>query len=181
MEGTITAFRWRTRPAPASAAAAARNVGAQALERAERDDQVDVEHGLELLVGHAVDAAVPGVAGVVHHHVEGTEGAERVGDEGVAGVGDHQVDDQRRGGTRSEGVIEGPDGLLGLGPVDLGDHDVGAVGSQGGGRGAADASGTAGDDRDLPAQQVRVQGSSVDSTGPTNLICSLQASGSSRP
>ncbi len=42
----------------------------------EGDDRVDVEHRLELLVGHPVDDAVPGVAGVVDDDVDRAEGLD---------------------------------------------------------------------------------------------------------
>ena len=46
-------------------------------DHAERDDGVDVEHRLELLVGHLVDDAVPGVAGVVDEDVDLAELVDR--------------------------------------------------------------------------------------------------------
>ena len=58
---------------------------------AEGDDRVDVEHRLELLVGHPVGDAVPGVAGVVDDDVDGAEGVDPGGDQLVGGVGLGQV------------------------------------------------------------------------------------------
>ena len=52
---------------------------------------MDVEHRLELLVGHPVDDAVPGVAGVVDDDVDRAEGLDPGGDQLVGGVGLGQV------------------------------------------------------------------------------------------
>ena len=49
----------------------------------ERHDEMDVEHGLELLVGGLLDDAVPAVAGIVDDDVESAEAIESGGDEGV--------------------------------------------------------------------------------------------------
>ena len=63
----------------------------------EGDDRVDVEHRLELLVGHPVDDAVPGVAGVVDEDVDLAEGLDRLRDElvGHAGLGQVAGEDRR--------------------------------------------------------------------------------------
>ncbi len=53
---------------------------------AEGDDGMDVQHRLELLVGHSVSDAVPGVAGVVDDDVDGSEGIDPGGDELIGGA-----------------------------------------------------------------------------------------------
>jgi hypothetical protein len=91
---------------------------------------MDIEHRLELLITHRVYPAVPGVACVVHNDVQAVIVGRRVGDQLVAGVRSRQVGDERRGGVRAEFLVEFSDCFVGLGLVDVCDHDLGAVGRQ---------------------------------------------------
>ena len=119
---------------------------------------MDVEHGLELLVGHAVHAAVPGVSGVVHDDVEATAGVDGVFDEGVADSLGDEVGDERGGTPVTEGLVDRAGGFGRLGFIDVGDDDAGAVGGEHNGGGAADAARSTGDDGYVAREQLGAQG-----------------------
>ena len=115
---------------------------------AEGDDRVDVEHRLELLVGHLVGDAVPGVAGVVDDDVDGAEGVDRGGDELVGGAGLGQV-----AGVDGGFAVDLARGLLGDVGVEVVDQNLGALaGEQLGGR-PADPPRRPGDDRRFPIKK----------------------------
>ncbi len=111
-----------------------------ARRNAEGCDEVDVEHGLKLLVGGFLDDGVPGVAGVVDDDVNGAEGVEGGVDKcgGSGGVGEvsAEVPDA---GVGVVGAAEGGFGFEQGGLVEVVEHDVGSGGEQALGDGAADA------------------------------------------
>jgi hypothetical protein len=111
---------------------------------AERDDRVDVEHRLELLVAHLVDRAVPRVARVVDHDVELAELVDRLLDQLVADAFLGQVAAEDRGLA-----LDLAGGLLGDVAVQVVDQDARAVLGQQLGRRPADAARRSGDDRRL--------------------------------
>ena len=110
----------------------------------ERHDGVDVEHRLELLVGHLVRDAVPRVAGVVDEDVDLAEGVDRLLDDLVAGAGLGQV-----AGDGDRLALDLAGRLLGDVAVDVVDRHLRAFGGEQLGRRAADAASRAGDDRGL--------------------------------
>jgi hypothetical protein len=105
---------------------------------------VDVEHRLELLVGHVVDDSVPGVAGVVDEDVDLPERVDGLLHDVVAGAGLGQV--ARHGDGLAADLRRR---LLGDVAVDVVDRDLGALGGEELRRRAADAAGRPGDDRRL--------------------------------
>ena len=125
---------------------------------AERHGEVDVEHGLELLVTHVVDATVPRVARVVDDDVESAVRIECVLNEVVARVGRDEVADERTRHVITELRVQRPDGLVSLDPVDVGDDDARPVGGEHRRGTTADAAGAAGDDGDLSGQQIAPKG-----------------------
>jgi hypothetical protein len=85
----------------------------------ERDDRVDVEHRLELLVRRLVDRPVPGVAGVVDDDVQTAPGVDRGRDRGLRHAGLGEVT-----GVRKAGAVQvGGDGLGTIG-VDVADKHL---------------------------------------------------------
>nr|WP_201399668.1 hypothetical protein [Mycobacterium heckeshornense] len=60
----------------------------------ERDDEVDVELGLKLLIAHGVQQTIPVVACVVHHNVDLTEGVDRSVHQCVGRPGFREVPDE---------------------------------------------------------------------------------------
>ena len=117
-------------------------------DHAERDDRVDVEHRLELLVAHPVDDAVPGVPGVVDDAVDRPEGFDRGRDELVGGAGLGQVAAED-GGL----AVDLARRLLGDIAVDVVDQDLGALADEQLRRRPADAAGRARDDRRLAVEK----------------------------
>ena len=118
---------------------------------AEGDDRVDVEHRLELLVGHPVDDPVPGVAGVVDDDVDLAEGLDRLRDQLVRHAGLGQVAGEDRGLA-----VDLARRLLGDVAVDVVDQDLGALVDEQLRRRPADAARRAGDDRRLAVKQSHV-------------------------
>jgi hypothetical protein len=70
IEETLISLRKTSLPSPALGLGRLAPVRGERPGDAEGHDGVDVEHRLELLVGHPVDDAVPGVAGVVDDDVD---------------------------------------------------------------------------------------------------------------
>src|ERR1700683_3074193 len=70
--------------------------GAGSGEHAEGNDRVDVEHRLEVLVGHLVHGRVERVAGVVDDDVDLAEGVDRLLHERVRCAGLRQVAREHR-------------------------------------------------------------------------------------
>ncbi len=95
---------------------------------------------------------------VVDDDVEHAVRIERVLHEVVARVGRDQVADERSRHVITELHVQRPDGVVGLGPVDVGDHDARPVGGEHRRSAAADAAGAAGDDGDLSGQQLAPEG-----------------------
>ena len=127
---------------------------------------MDVEHRLELLVGHVVDAPIPRVPGVVHHDVEAVEFGECRGDELVARPRGDEVSDV--GGRRLIAEVH-PDlggGVGCLRAVDIGDDDGCAVGGQHRGSRPADAATATGDDRDAIGEELGTHGRFNDHRAP---------------
>ena len=79
----LTTLRNTSRPASASFFAMIRIGSAAARRMPEGGHEVDVEHGLELLVGHLLDRRVPGVAGIVDDDVEPAECIDGGADEPI--------------------------------------------------------------------------------------------------
>ena len=131
-----------------SALAASRQCGRERAGDAEGDDRVDVEHRLELLVGHPVGDAVPGVAGVVDADVDRAERVDGGGDELVGGAGLGQV-------TRVDSglAVDLARRLLGDVGVEVVDQHLGALAYEQLGRRPADPSRRAGDDRRFPIEK----------------------------
>ena len=115
---------------------------------AEGDDGVDVEHRLELLVGHPVGDAVPGVAGVVDDDVDRAEGVDRGGDQLVGGAGLGQV-----AGVDGGFAVDLARGLLGDVGVEVVDQHLGALAGEQLRGGPADPAGRPGDDRRFPIKK----------------------------
>ena len=106
-----------------------------------------VHDRLELLVGHLLDDAVPGVAGVVDDDVETTEAVERRGHEAVAEVrrGDIARAHRRFATSRANLLSDFECGRL----VEIVHDDARAFARQLQRDRAADAAARAGDDRDF--------------------------------
>jgi hypothetical protein len=108
---------------------------------------VDVQHGLELLVGGLLDDRVPGVACVVDDDVDRAEGAERRSDDGGGrgGIGDvagNRADARGRVELGFELGCGGRESVF----VEVVEHDAGAGREQALGDGATDSAGGAGDE-----------------------------------
>ena len=108
---------------------------------------MDVEHGLELLVGHLLDRRVPGVAGIVDDDVEPAEGVGCSSHEAVgkARLGDAAVD--------RDGIATRRPDLVGNGVTRRGikivDDDARALAGELERNGPSDAAPGSGDQRDL--------------------------------
>ena len=76
IEVMFTTLRMTRRPSAVSRLAASRRKLEAARRIAERSHQMNVQHGLKLLVGHLLNDVVPDVAGVVDDDVEGAEGGD---------------------------------------------------------------------------------------------------------
>ena len=115
---------------------------------------MDVEHRLELLVGHLVDRAVPGVAGVVDDDVDLAELVDGLLDElvGDAVLGQVAGEDGGLAGDLGRG-------LLGDVAVEVVDQDLGALLGEQLCGGAADAAGRAGDDGGLSIEDSHLDAS----------------------
>ena len=116
----------------------------------ERRLEMDVEDVVPLLVGHVLDGAVPGEAGVVDDDVEAAEGLDRGADEAVAEIRRGHVAGADRG--RAAEVSDGGGGLLGGSGVEVVDHDAGALARQLERDGPADAPARPRHDGDFPVQ-----------------------------
>ena len=127
-------------------------MGSDRANHPERDDGVDLEHRLELLVAHLVDDSVPGVAGVVDDRVDRAERLDRGLDELVAGSLGGQVAAED-GGL----AVDLARGLLGDVAVDVVDQDLGALGDEQLSRRPADPARRARDDRRLAVEKSHVE------------------------
>jgi hypothetical protein len=90
--------------------------------------QVDVEHGLELLVGHLLDDVVPGVSGVVDNDVDPAECGERGIDELLRKFRMRHTTGKR--GSAAAGCANGGLGLTGWSGIQIVDHHGSAAGGQ---------------------------------------------------
>jgi hypothetical protein len=123
-------------------------IGSEAARRnPERGHEVDVEHGLELLVRHLLDRRVPGVAGIVDDDVEP---AERIGgglDEaiGKARFGDAAVDRDGFAARRLDLVSHG----VARRGIEVVDDDARPFAGEFQGDGPSDAAARSGDQGDL--------------------------------
>ena len=144
----FTSLRKRSTPSAFSALAASRQCGAIARARRNGRDGVDVEHRLELLVGHLVGDAVPRVARVVDEDVDLAELVDRLLYELVRDARLRQV-------AREDGglAVDLDRRLLGDVAVDVVDEDASALAHEELRRRAADAAGRAGDDRVLSVEK----------------------------
>jgi hypothetical protein len=109
---------------------------------------VDVDHRLELLIGHPVDDAVPGVARVVDDRVHLAEGVDRGLHQLVAGAFLGQVAGEHRGLP-----VDLLRRFLCHVAVEIVDQHLGALGAEQLRRRPADASRGSGDDRALSVKQ----------------------------
>ena len=144
----FTSFRNRSTPSAFSAFAASRQCGAIARAEPERSDGVDVEHRLELLVGHLVGDSVPRVAGVVHEDVDLAELVDGLLHKFVRNARIGQV-----AGEDSRLAVDLRRCLLGDVAVDVVDEDSRALAYEELRRRAADAASRAGDDRVLSVEK----------------------------
>jgi hypothetical protein len=134
------------------AAAARDHLAGDALEAEEHALAVDAHDAVPVRLGEVHDVRPPGDAGVVDEHVDPAEGG---GD-----LADHPVDAGQVadvGGDRQAPPAPGRDaggGLLGGGPVDVGDCHVRAGIGERQRRGVADPLAGAGDDRNPPAERA---------------------------
>jgi hypothetical protein len=119
------------------------------LAGSRRCGAADVEHGLELAVGHLVDDAVPGIAGVVDQDVELAEAVDRRLDELLGHPVRGQVAREQRGLT-----VDLRGRLLGALGVEVVDEHARAVLGQELRRRPADAARRPGDDRGLAVQNA---------------------------
>ena len=108
---------------------------------------MDVDHLLELLVGHLVDRRVDRVAGVVDQDVDLAPLVDDLLDELVADAGRRQVAAEHQ---RVAGDLRGR--LLGDVRVEVVDEHLGALLGEQLRRRAADAAGRSGDDRHLAVE-----------------------------
>src|SRR5205807_1879053 len=122
-------------------------VGGGRTDDAEGHHGVDVEHRLEVLVGHLVDRRVERIAGVVDDDVDLAEGVDRLGHELVGRARLGQVAGEHRRLTADLGAR-----LLGDVSVEVVDEDLRAVLHEQLRRRPADAARRAGDDRRLAVE-----------------------------
>jgi hypothetical protein len=148
MDEMLTTLRWTGSPRARSCFAYPLMTGWAA--RRSRNGEVDVEHGLPLLVGHLLDDGVPGVAGVVDDDVQPAEGRDGRVDKagGEVGVG-HAADEGNRGAAGSLDGLRRLRCRLGVEVVD--DH-VRALRGQLDRHGTTDAASGPGDEGDLPVE-----------------------------
>jgi len=123
-------------------------VGGEGTGDPEGHDRVDVQHRLELLVGHLVGDTVPGVAGVVDDDVHRAEGFVGGGHELLCGFRLGHVTGEDSGLTLDLGC-----GLLGGIGVEVVDQHLGAVCCKKLCGGPTDSPGGPGDDRALAVQK----------------------------
>ncbi|EPE07043.1 transcription factor tfiiic complex subunit [Ophiostoma piceae UAMH 11346] len=128
-------------------------VGRGSTDQAERCLGMQVQDVVPLLVAHLVDDAVPGVAGVVDDNMD-LAVAER------SGLGNELVNvllleevARHRNGLAAR-LVDGLGNGLGLGGVNVGDDDLGALGGKEAGALGTDALGSAGDDGDLALEEA---------------------------
>ena len=143
----FTTLRKTSRPSSFSCLAGSRRCGRGRAQDAERHDRVDVEHRLELVVGHLVGDAVAGVAGVVDDDVDLAELVDGLLDQLVRHALLGEVAAEHRGLARDLRRR-----LLGDVAVEVVDeHARALLGEQLRGR-AADSTRRSGDDRRLSVQ-----------------------------
>ena len=143
----FTILRKTSWPSSFSFLAGSRRCGAAARRIAERDDGVDVEHRLELVVGHLVSDAVAGVARVVDDDVDLAELVDGLLDQLVRHALLGEVAAEDGGLARDLGR-----GLLGDVGVEVVDEHARALLGEQLGCGAADSSRRSGNDRRLSVQ-----------------------------
>ena len=127
-------------------------VGGRSADDAEGHDRVDLEHGLELLVGHLVSHSVPGVARVVDDDVEPAELVDGLLHKRIANAALGEVAAEHGGLARDLGRR-----LLGHVRVEIVDQDTRSLLGQELRGGAADPACGAGDDRGLSIEDSHLQ------------------------